>query len=522
MHAPFRLPAILHAAALAVAILLAVPGLIAPAGAAPPLIDPWAEVLPALRDEVEEATRDRLSSYRIAVSVDEDTGTIGGEMTVDFRNDAGVPLGEIWFRLFPNIPYYDEGGTLIGGVTVDGAPAATTLDLDDSALRVDLPLPLPPGGRTEVQMAFTTTVPLGSTGSYGIFQRDPVHDTWVLADWHPVLAVYDRGVGWNLAPATLAGDPTYAASAMFDVRIEAPAGWAVVASGVEVGASPTAPGRVERQIIAGPAREFTVALDDDWTATVVRRGGVTITAWTEPDATNPDHARLAAESAADALDALGERLAPYPFRELDLVDVPLDGALAVSWSGLIFLDSDAMLGRYAGYETHAFETVIAHEVAHLWWGASVGSDSNTHPFMNEGLATVSSIEALRWQQHPGATDALKRWVLDPASRLVGRGDAIVDLPAGAAGDPSMRSWATYAKAALGFLAIRAEIGEEAFWGGLDAISRDKQFGIMTPDDLRAAFEAASGHSLGGLWRRWFDETHLTEAEIAAVADTLDR
>ncbi|MFM9108274.1 MAG: M1 family aminopeptidase, partial [Chloroflexota bacterium] len=210
-----------------------------------------------------------------------------------------------------------------------------------------------------------------------------------------------------------------------------------------------------------------------------------------------------------------------PFRELDLVDVPLAGALAVSWSGLIFLDSDAMFGAWSRDDPAAFDAVIAHEVAHLWWGASVGNDSNTHPFINEGLATLCSIAALRLLDHPGEAAALDRWILAPAASLLAAGDAVVDLPANAPGDPSQRSRAIYAKSALAFLAIRAEIGDRAFWAALDDISRRFQFGIMTPSDLRAAFEAASGQDLSATWTRWFDSASLTTDDLAAIAASLD-
>lgn len=500
------------------------PGLSTPASvaAAAPAADPYADILPDQREAIANETRDRLSAYRIAARVDEAAGTIGGDLAVTFRNDAGVPLREVWFRLFPNIDYYGEGGTTIANVTIGGEPAVSALGISGSALRIDLPVPLAPGGRAEIAMEFTTTVPLESIGSFGIFHRDAANATWVLADWHPVLAVYDRDIGWNLAPPSAIGDPTYAASAMFDVRIDAPARWVVVSSGVAVDRAAGDPGRAVTQLVAGPAREFTLALDDDWAATSIEQDGVTITAWTEPDRTDPASARRAVQSAAAAFASFDRLLAPYPYRELDLVDVPLAGALAVSWSGMIFLDGGAMLAGYAANDPGAFDAVIAHEVSHLWWGATVGSDSNNHPFINEGLATVSAVAALREQDHPDAEAALERWILDPAASLLAAGDAIVDLPADAPGDALARSQAIYGKAALGFLAIRAEIGDEAFRAGLRAVSHDYQFGIMTPRDLRAAWERASGQDLGPFWRTWFDSAELTAAEIAAVAESLSR
>jgi hypothetical protein len=40
---------------------------------------------------------------------------------------------------------------------------------------------------------------------------------------------------------------------------------------------------------------------------------------------------------------------------------------------------------------------------------------------------------------------------------------------------------------------------------------------MTPDDLRAAFERASGRDLNALWSHWFDEAAMTREEIEEIA-----
>jgi aminopeptidase N len=44
---------------------------------------------------------------------------------------------------------------------------------------------------------------------------------------------------------------------------------------------------------------------------------------------------------------------------------------------------------------------------------------------------------------------------------------------------------------------------------------------MTPADLRAAFERASGQDLSALWSHWFDEAAMTAEEIDALAATFE-
>ena len=119
-----------------------------------------------------ERAADELSAVRMDVALDPAIGAIGGEMSVTWRNPASQPLGDVWFRLFPNAFYYGEGGLQVADVTVDGAPVSPELALDDTALRVPLPGLIDPGKSAEIALTFTSTVPADSTGSYGIFSRD--------------------------------------------------------------------------------------------------------------------------------------------------------------------------------------------------------------------------------------------------------------------------------------------------------------------------------------------------------------
>jgi len=492
------------------ALLLAV----SPAAAAAP--DALADVLPAEREAVAAATADELSSYRIDVALDPAAGTLAGVAEVRYRNTAATALWEIYFRLYPNAAYYGPGDLAIGAATVDGAGVAAALGADPTVLRVPLPAPLPPGGEAVIGLPFTTTVPVDADGSYGIFQRDSEDGTWVLASWHPVLAVYEEDAGWVLDPVTSFGDPTYAASAFYDVTIAAPGGLTLVASGVETEATER-DGLLARRYVAGPAREFTLVADDDYQAVGAEVAGTTVTAYAEPEPASLAAAEAAVAVAADALAVFGERFGPYPFEELDLVQTPLVDALAVSWSGIVFLDSSSMLGGYAEQNPTGFETVVAHEVAHLWWGAIVGSNSNHHTFLNEGLATLSSLLYQEEVAGPAvAAEQRQAWVIGPARSLLRRGDAVVDQPIAEGQDPGIRAAAAYGKGALGFLAIRAEIGDAAFFAALAGVATEYRFAIAEPDDFLAAFEAASGEELDPLWQRWFEQAAMTEAEIAAL------
>jgi Peptidase family M1 domain len=481
----------------------------------PGTIDPFADVVPEALAPAERAA-DELSAIRMDVAIDPAIGAIGGEMSVTWRNPASQTMGDVWFRLFPNAFYYGEGDLQVADVTVDGAPVVPELALDDTALRVPLPAPVDPGETAELALTFTSTVPADSTGSYGIFTHDTGNGSWVLADWYPILAVWEDGDGWALPEATAFGDPTYAPSAFYDVQVTAPDDLEVVATGV-LATETKANGAVTRHFVAGPARDFVMVADDDHTALSQEVDGTLLTLWTPPSL-DPAIGEQALEIAADALRYYNQRFGTYPAREVDLVQIDPSGALGIAWAGLLFLDGPALLSTYGEHDPEGLATVVAHEMAHLWWGILVGGDSNKHSYIQEGLATVSSLLYVKETLGPeAATAELDAWVTGPAFELLAAGDAIVDVPVAAVDDPTIWSAAAYGKGSLGFLAIRDQIGAAAFERALHDLATRYAWGEMTPNDLRAAFETASGRDLDALWSHWFDEAAMTHEEIEEIA-----
>ncbi len=95
--------------------------------------------------------------------------------------------------------------------------------------------------------------------------------------------------------------------------------------------------------------------------------------------------KAAAQALATAADALGKfarRFGPYPWRQLRVVDAALTGgAGGLELPGVIVLASalsktpSGPLAQLAGSPMlrDLREFAIAHEVAHQWWGQTVGS-----------------------------------------------------------------------------------------------------------------------------------------------------
>jgi hypothetical protein len=478
--------------------------------------DLYAGVLPDLRETVEARVEGELSAYELTVKLDPSTSTIGGRERVTFVNRFAEPLVDVAFRLYPNAFYYDEGGISVDDVRVAGKAATVVLESDETAMRVPLPEPLAPGASVNLSFRFRTVIPTDSDGTYGIFSHDTIHGTWVLADWYPIIAGWEAATGWRLDEPTAIGDPTFSDAALYDVTVTAPADLTVVATGTTTTAEKTGDQTVS-QFVSGPAREFTLVADDDYTSIQGSENGTTVRVYVNPDTGTAAGAEKTLETAINALRAYSARYGAYPYGELDVVETNLAGALGVSWAGLIFLDGGDFLANsfFVNGDPSRLDFTVAHEVGHQWWGGSVGANSNDHSFLIEGLTNyLATVYVEDSQGESAARRLLAIQIAQPyLAALDASGDGVVDVPITAPAQGPSSGALQYGKAALGFLAIREEIGDTAFFAALADYADDFAFSVATPDDLLSEFEQASGKDLDDLWRFWFNEAATTRADV---------
>ncbi len=465
-----------------------------------PVVDPY-------QNDFAEATK-AVPIYELDLVLDIAQSILTGNLKLTYPNQTGETLTEVPLRLYPNAAYYGEGETSIASIMVDGVSIAPRFDESGTVLFLDLPIPLISGGTLVAEIDFTTVVPRNSDGSYGILNHDVADDVLVLADWYPVVAGRDES-GWRLEPPTTQGDPTFSATGAFDVRLQVPDGYTVIATGSE---TIDADGAV--LIESGPVREFAMVVAQGVTTMTRMVGETEVSAVVAPDhAKNGEHML---DLAAAALAFYNGALGPYPFRELDFVEVPLSLAYGVSWSGILFISQGQL--ALPSESLASLDFTILHEIGHQWWGGTVGANSNDHTWMVEGLTNATAILAQAAIQGPAAaTDSLNAWIVGPYLNLLSSsGDAVADVSIFDQPVDSPLSTLAYGKGALGFLAIRNAIGDAAFLRALSSYADAFRLGIAEPTDLLAAFETASGQDLQALWTYWFESAVTTRADVEAL------
>jgi aminopeptidase N len=142
--------------------------------------------------------------------------------------------------------------------------------------------------------------------------------------------------------------------------------------------------------------------------------------------------------------------------------------------------------------------LVAHELAHQWFGNSVTLATWPEIWLNEGFATWAE---WRWDEQAGGMTTGERFRLleeSPASD-----DPLWNPPPGAVPGPAeLFAESVYVRGAMALEALRREIGEPAFLATLRAWAAGHAYGNGTIAEFIAIAEAQSGTELDPLFDRY--------------------
>jgi aminopeptidase N len=145
--------------------------------------------------------------------------------------------------------------------------------------------------------------------------------------------------------------------------------------------------------------------------------------------------------------------------------------------------------------------LLAHELAHQWFGDDVTCGSWQDIWLNEGFATYC--EGLVEEHLYGATD-FKQWRKDEVNyiTMLPDGSVIVDDTTDVYRIFDGRL--SYAKGGMVLHMLRWVLGDEAFFTGLRNYLTDAQlnYGFAYTSDLQAQLENAGGVDLDGFFSDW--------------------
>ena len=233
---------------------------------------------------------------------------------------------------------------------------------------------------------------------------------------------------------------------------------------------------------------------------------------------------LALEATSGLVDALASWFGiPYPYEKLDIVAVPDFSAGAMENAGLITFREELLLLDPARASVRARRSqalVIAHELAHHWFGDLVTAAWWDDLWLNEGFATWMEWRIVdQWKPSFGAkadavVDQLGVMDLDAlASARAVRQPVVSTSEAQEAFDGI-----TYEKGAAVLSTIEKWIGEEAFQRGARAYLRDNAFKSVHADRLFAELDRASGKDVTQMAATYLDRAGVPEVTARIECD----
>lgn len=221
--------------------------------------------------------------------------------------------------------------------------------------------------------------------------------------------------------------------------------------------------------------------------------GVPVSAWVYPQ--NRDEGFYDYALAEGALRFFASHVGPYPFVKLANVQSKTRYG-GMENAGNIFYSERSVSG------TRASEGLIAHEVAHQWFGDSVTERDWHHIWLSEGFATYFT---QLYNEFVHGRDEMVRGMQGARRTVLAFHAANPELPviAEQLTDPNeLLNRNAYQKGAWVLHMLRRQVGDEAFWSGIRAYYRVYRDGNALTEDLQRIMEDASGQDLQWFFDQW--------------------
>ena len=159
------------------------------------------------------------------------------------------------------------------------------------------------------------------------------------------------------------------------------------------------------------------------------------------------------------------------------------------------------------------DDLVAHELAHQWFGDFVTCRDWSEGWLNEGFATFSEHV---WRGHDLGEDEYYYGLETDRAAYLGEASGRYRRPV------VCQEWDApldlfdrhlYEKGALVLHSLKTMLGEDVFWRGVGAYLEKHARGVVETRDLMRALEEASGKSLGKAFEQWVHKPGHPELEV---------
>ncbi|HET8649905.1 MAG TPA: M1 family metallopeptidase [Gemmatimonadales bacterium] len=502
------------------------------------------------------------ADYTIKATLDTAKKELRGSETIHYTNNSPDTLRFIWMQMDQNLFRQGSTGSLLfpagsrfggrdfnGGFTISrivqetppakgarrASSAGSPLKTRDNGtmMYVALAKPLPPHQATDIAIDYSFPIPEHGADRMG---RDG--SLYELAQWYPRMAVYDDVHGWNTAPYLGQGE-FYLEYGDFDYQVTVPAGYIVAGTGelqnaaevltatqrarlaraaksdttihiitqqeIESGAArPKKTGTQTWHFTAKNVRDVAWAGAPDYIWDASSWDGIMAYGYYRPSATQLWSE--ASKMARFSIKEYSERWFHYPYPQISAVEGPISGM------------EYPMLAMESRNQTPAgLYNVVTHEIGHMWYPMTVGSNERLYAWMDEGFNTFINTfsEEDYWKRDDTPVRRRESQFVTYLDRLPTAQPIMT--PANRYLNNNNLGSLAYVKPSIVLLALRNKVlGPDVFDAGMREYTRRWAFKHPLPEDFFHTMEEVAGEDLSWFWREFFYTNATLDQSVESV------
>jgi aminopeptidase N len=202
---------------------------------------------------------------------------------------------------------------------------------------------------------------------------------------------------------------------------------------------------------------------------------------------------------------------PYPWPKYDQIcvnDFVAGGMENTSATTL----TDRTLFTEETETIHSSDSLVAHEMAHQWFGDLVTCKDWSHLWLNEGFATY--YDAL-FDGHKNGRDAMLYGLYGNARQILGAMNDTNPIVRRTYDSPdSMFDFLAYPKGGWVLHMLRSQLGEELYRRCIKTFLERHAYGSVTTEDLRRVIEELSGRYYDRFFDQWVYHAHHPELDAS--------
>ncbi len=481
--------------------------------------------------------------YTMEVNMDVDTYQYTGTQKLVYTNNSPDELSRVYYHLYfnafqpgsemdvrlqnvkdPDNRMMENGKSRIAALSESemGYLHATSLTQDGTSvsyneegtiLVVDLAKPIPPGGKTTLDMVFEGQVPLqirrsGRNSSEGVALS--------MSQWYPKLSEYDVE-GWH--PNPYIAREFHGVWGDFDVKLTIDKNYTVGGTGYlqnpnEIGHGYEDPGTKVKtkgktltwHFKAPQVHDFMWGADPDYIHdTVKMSNGPTLHFYYKNDPEIIENWKSLQPKTEAAMDFFNKNIGKYPYDQFSVVQGG-DGGMEYAMSTLI-------TGKRA---FSSLVGVMVHEMAHSWFQHVLATNESKYEWMDEGFTSfISSLcmnEIMDQNKENPFEGSYKGYYA-----LVNSG---LEKPQTSHADRYATNFAygiaAYSKGSIFLSQLGYVIGQDKLMETIRKYYEDFKFKHPVPNDVKRTAEKVSGMELDWYLTDWTQTTNTIDYGIKSV------